>query len=411
MDDAQRLDALLARIDALQLAPEQAVPQVQAFFRGLSPKAATRLAELRPDQIGELRGAPVELRYGANIHRITRARDGLQTVVDAAGKKAKGKDLRRLATLKEMLTPVHELTTGPDGQRVELFRHRQFLSVETEGQGRAVEVHGDLRQARQLALMVPGMGNNLETLRALAARSEAVRAEAGPGTVAITWLGYDSPSNIVKAAGKERAYEAAPALRADAVALRLELPPGTPLTAVGHSYGTVVIGQASLYGARFDRIIFTGSPGVDPDVHSAADLGPALLCVERAPGDYVVYTQWHGPDPANFEDAIRLDTAGGVEPVHWHQQYYRPKSGALHNIGLVVRGELEHLPEANTSSGRETQLVAGLGWAHLLRGAVVPVSIVYEGLAELRGVSPPARLEVVSRHTVPDQKERGGPER
>lgn len=405
MDDAQRLDALLARIDALQLAPEQAAPQVQAFFRGLSRPAATRLADLRPDQVGELGGAPPELRYRANRQRITRARDGLQTIDDAGS--ASKRDKRRLATLNEMLTPVREVTTGPDGRRLAVFRHRQFLSVETEGQGRFVEVRGDLSQARRVALMVPGMGNSLDSLRDLTARSEAVRKESGPGTAVVTWLRYDSPSNIILAAGKESAYEAAPALRADTVALRLDLPPGTPITAVGHSYGTVVIGQASLYGARFDRIFFTGSPGVDPDVHSAEDLGPALLIVERAPGDYVVYTQWHGPDPANFPDAMRAATAGR-DPVHWHQQYYRPGTESLRNIGRAVRGDIRRISETDTSSGRETNLALGVGWAPALRGAVVPVSIVYEGLAELRGVSPPPRLEVVSRHTVPEQRQREG---
>jgi hypothetical protein len=309
-----------------------------------------------------------------------------------------------------MLVPVRELTTGPDGRRLVSHRHRQFLSVETEGQGRAVEVHGDLSRARQVALAVPGMGNSLESLRDLVPRSEQIRREAGPGTVAVTWLGYDSPSGVVEAAGKESAYAAGPGLRADTVAVRLEVPPGTPITAVGHSYGTVVVGQASLYGARFDRIVLTGSPGVDPDVHSAADLGPAMLFVERSPGDYVAYSQWHGPDPADYPDAVRLATAGG-EPVRWHNQYYRPGTESLANVGRVVRGEFGALTTTDTSAGRETHLALGVGWAHAIRGAAVPASIVYDGLAELRGVQPPARIEPASRHTVPDQSQRERPDR
>ena len=410
MDGAQRLDALLARIDALQLAPEQAAPQVQAFFRGLGRESATRLTDQRPDQVGELTGAPAELRFRANIERITRARDALEALdkADIANKSEK----RRLDTLNEMLVPVKVMTTGPDGRRVAIFQHRQFLSVETEGQGRFVEVHGDPGQTRRVALMVPGMGNSLDKRRDLTARTEAVLAESGPGTLGVTWLGYDSPSNILLAAGKEHAYDAAPALRADLVALRLELPPGTEITGLGHSYGTVVIGQACLHGARLDRVFFTGSPGVDPDVHSAEDLhlGPEMLIVERAPGDYVVYTQWHGSDPANWPDVVRAATAGRA-PVHWHQQYYRPGTESLKNAGRTVRGEIGEISKTDTSSGRETHLALGIGWAHGLRGAVVPVSIVYDGLAELRGVSPPPQIERASRHTVPDQTERERPDR
>jgi hypothetical protein len=51
MDDAQRLDALLARTAAM--APEQAAPDVRAFFQRLGPAAATRLADLRPDEVGD----------------------------------------------------------------------------------------------------------------------------------------------------------------------------------------------------------------------------------------------------------------------------------------------------------------------------------------------------------------------
>jgi hypothetical protein len=408
MDDAQRLDALLRRTASMP--PEQAAPRIHAFFGGLDPAAATRLADRRPDQIGELNGAPAQLRFRANIHRITRARDALQ-VLDDAGKANKN-DKRRLKTLNDLLTPVTVVTTGPDGRRVTLLQHRQFLSVDTDGKGRAVEVHGDLSRARRMAFMVPGMGNSLDRMPDLVARSKAVQNEAGEGTVAVTWLGYDSPSNVLQAAGKERAYDAAPGVRADLVALRLEMPPDTPITGVGHSFGTVVIGQACLYGARFDRVFFTGSPGVDPDVHSAADLhlGPQMLIVERAPGDYVVYTQWHGSDPANWPDVVRAATAGG-EPVHWHQRYYRPGTESLKNAGRAVRGEIAQISRTDTSAGRETHLALGVGWAHGLRGAVIPVSIVYEGLAELRGVAPPPRLEVASRHTVPDQTQRERPER
>jgi hypothetical protein len=131
----------------------------------------------------------------------------------------------------------------------------------------------------------------------------------------------------------------------------------------------------------------TGSPGIAKYVDEAADFvqPPTRLYTERAPGDYVSYSEWHGPDPANFPDAIRMATGDprGDDPVsvHWHNQYYRPNSEALRNIGRVVRGDLTHVTTTKTSRAAETKLFLGTSWgdplnhvAHLASAGVAAIT-------------------------------------
>jgi hypothetical protein len=119
---------------------------------------------------------------------------------------------------------------------VPVERDRQFLSLRTDGDGRAVEVFGDLDTARNVAVLVPGMGNSLETLPGQAARARHIRTEAGPGTATVAWMGYDFPDGVIEAADRQPAYVAAPELRRD---------PATGLGVPGQDLGS---GRGGLNG-------------------------------------------------------------------------------------------------------------------------------------------------------------------
>jgi pimeloyl-ACP methyl ester carboxylesterase len=98
---------------------------------------------------------------------------------------------------------------------------------------------------------------------------------------------------VIPAASKRSAYTAAPALRRFSAGLETEVRPDANTTLIGHSYGSVVVGHALRHGARFDNVILTGSPGIDPDVHSVAELGVpgTRFFAARSPGDFVSYTR------------------------------------------------------------------------------------------------------------------------
>jgi len=378
---ADEFELLVRRVQ--ELPAEVAAYETRSYFAALAPGAALRLAEARPDEVGSLDGAPAVLRYRANHLRLVAARDRLR---------ASGDDPQRLATLDELLTPVAHAEVDASGNVVSVLRDRQFLSVQPDGQGRAVEVLGELSRARNIAVLVPGMGNNLETLRGQVDRAELIRHEAGPGTAAVLWLDYDSPQGLREAASKRAAIEAGPALRRFSAGLDTERLPEAKVTLVGHSYGTDVVGQGLMQGVRADRVVLTGSPGITKFVNQASDFvpEPTRLYVERAPGDYVSYSEWHGPDPATFPDAIRMATNDEVVSVHWHNEYYRQNSESLRNIGRVVRGDLAHITTPDTTRAQESKLVLGASWADPLNKAASVASKVYDGVVSLTKPHRPA---------------------
>jgi hypothetical protein len=326
--------------------------------------------------------------FRANHAVLVAARDRLQAAVNAGT--ASDDQQKRLETVKELLTPVTVSDVDAEGNVVEVQRPRQFLKVDPEGQGRAVEVLGDLQAARNVAVLVPGMGNSLDTFRGQSDRGDLIKAEAGPGTAVVVWLDYDSPQGLVEAASKDAAIEAGPRLAEflhEVDELKSE---DADVTLVAHSYGTDVAAQAIMAGARPTRLVMTGSPGIAKYVDEAADFvqPPTRMYTERAPGDYVSYTEWHGPDPANFPDAIRMATSdprAGDDPVsvHWHNEYYRPNSEALRNIGRVVRGDLKSITTTNTSRSAESKLFLGTSWGGALNAVAGAASKVYDGVVAL----------------------------
>lgn len=388
MTDVEQFDQLIVRVDAL--AAEPAAREAREFFAALPPAAAAALVGTRTDQVARLDGSPARLRYQANRLRLLTAADRLRSAV-AAGR-ATAYQRTRLATVEELLAPVTTTGTDATGRLAPIQRDRQFLAVETTGRGRAVEVLGDLDQAAHVAVLVPGIRNQLESLRSLADRADLIRSEAGPGTATVVWLDYESPAGVIEASSKQPAKDAIDGLRRFRAGLGTELSPGADLTLIGHSYGSQVIGQALLAGVRCDRVIFTGSPGIDRSVRSAADLVPpeTLVFAARAPGDYVSYTEWHGPDPVSFPDVVTMRTDGGAASVRYHDGYYAPNSQSLHNVGLVVRGEVDKVSTTNTRPAAETRLARGISWAPPLRGAVASTARVLDGVAALRVVRAPA---------------------
>jgi pimeloyl-ACP methyl ester carboxylesterase len=330
----------------------------------------------------------LEARFRASHLKLVAARDRLQAAVEAGT--ASDHDQTRLGTVQELLTPVSVAELDASGNVVEVQRFRQFYQVDPEGRGRAVEVLGDLRQARNVAVLVPGMGNNLETFRGQSDRGDLIRHEAGPGTAVVVWLDYESPEGIREAMSKTPAEAGGPRLATFMAELDELKLPAAKVTLVGHSYGTDVVGQGLLHGAHPDRVVLTGSPGITKYVDEATDLvpPPTRLYVERAPGDYVSYTQWHGPDPASFPDAIRMATNDQLAndeavSVHWHNEYYRPNSEALRNIGRVVRGDLASITTTDTTRAQETKLMLGASWGDGLKTLAGAASKVYDGVVSL----------------------------
>jgi pimeloyl-ACP methyl ester carboxylesterase len=343
-------------------------------------------------------------RFRANHAILVAARERLQAAVDAG---TADEDQRtRLETVKELLTPVRTTAVDAAGNVVEVERPRQFLKVDPEGQGRAIEILGDLEEAENVAVLVPGMGNSLDTFRGQSDRGDLIREEAGPGTAVAVWFDYPSPKGMLAAAKKDAAIEGGPRLAEFLTELDELKADDADVTVVAHSYGTDVAAQAVLAGARPDRLVMTGSPGIAKYIDEAADFVqlPTRLYTERAPGDYVSYSEWHGPDPATFPDAVRMATSDPTRnddpvSVHWHNEYYRPNSEALRNIGRVVRGDLASITTTDTSRAAETKLLLGTSWGQPLNDIARLASTVYAGIADATASSKAAAASAANRAT------------
>jgi pimeloyl-ACP methyl ester carboxylesterase len=295
--------------------------RVAAFFKGLDPDVADALAHEHPELVGNLDGAPIPLRYAANAEAIHLevARLRAQGVSDSDGR------LRKLAELDD-----------PD---------RHFLLFDPAGDGRVAEVFGDLTTARHVAVLVPGMNNDLDNFTG--GDAERVQHQASmydPDQVAtIQWLGYDTPEGAT-ALTDGAAKPGAEALPRFVEGIRVQRAERLHWTVIGHSYGSLVTGMAeSQQGLEVDETVFVGSPGVG--VESADQLGDGNVWVGLAAWDPVGYSGWFGPNPHDKGfGATRFHTGD----ISGHSSYFNEGSESLRNIGLITAG---YLDEVNVNDG------------------------------------------------------------
>ncbi|PYC76224.1 hypothetical protein C7C45_01670 [Micromonospora arborensis] len=177
---------------------------------------------------------------------------------------------------------------------------RRFLMFDPRGDGRAVEVLGDLAGADRVAVLVPGVGSTLADfdrgLGGVARRAPAVQAgqlyqelratDPAAGVAVLAWLGYDPPDGAWTAAGGVSARRGAAGL---AVLLRklAQRRPTATITLVGHSYGALVVSLAAADApAQVTDVVSLG--GVGAGVQRAADLpGGRRFWAAEAPTDWI----------------------------------------------------------------------------------------------------------------------------
>lgn len=289
-------DAWRAAVPALD--PATATPErVAAYFAALAPEQADELATTFPGVVGNLDGAPLALRYKAN---------------------------------------------GEDG----------LLAYDDRQDGRIVRVVGDLATAERIAVVIPGMSNDLANFydgldnvqrRSPLWQAEQIKATANdPGLAVVAWLGYDTPENgisVLSAVRSERAEDGADALARFEDGLHAVRPNAT-ITMIAHSYGSTVLGHAaSQFGPEVTDLVVVGSPGMD--VNTAKDLATsARVWAGRADDDPVgaipdvrIFGFGHGTDPTSpLFGALPLDTTGSQGHDHYFQ------AAALGQMAAIASG-------------------------------------------------------------------------
>ncbi|WP_433534716.1 alpha/beta hydrolase [Micromonospora sp. CA-249363] len=232
---------------------------------------------------------------------------------------------------------------------------RRFLAFDPRGDGRAVEVLGDLAAADRIAVLVPGVGSTLADfdrgLGGVARRAPSVQAAQLYGQVRSTdptarvavlaWLGYDPPDGVVGAAGDADARRGASGLARLLRELAARRPAAT-ITLIGHSYGALVAALAAAHApAQVTDVVSLG--GVGAGVRRADDLRAGLrFWAAEAPSDWIrrvppvrVAGLGHGRRPG--------DPAFGARPlpvdgVSGHDDYLAGGTATLVAVAAVVRG-------------------------------------------------------------------------
>jgi hypothetical protein len=351
---------LLAALGATYgLAPQERVAAVRAFFAGMTPEQAQRLAVLYPDAVGNLDGAPLDARVTANRLRVAveldveRARH-TAFVLAAEGapgwEKAYGRFVtdgwpamvvhvdsdqallerssQRIAYYERLLDEEF-VNPAPAPGRPDAVLH-QVVYFDPAGDGRIAEMFGRLdASTRHVAVFVPGTGARMENM---AGYSDSMRLLArdcvGPdglgSTTTIAWLGMDAPDAVVHDAPfRDYAERGGPALR-DFVA-GLGVPPGADSTVIGHSYGGATVGVADRAGLDVDRVLMVESAGAGNGVWSVGDYREAETGRDidhytiTAPNDPITFARTdralqelsglgHGGDPDTMAGFTRLES-------------------------------------------------------------------------------------------------------
>ncbi len=306
------------------------------FFASLTEGQRTRLAHRYPLAVGNMNGAPVELRYRANRLALAKQRD----------------------TERER---THDRRLSSDGQRdADLRMHRfealtqpgrRILAFDPEGSGRVAEVFGDLTEAERVSVVVPGVDTDILTFQrtdhsysAPVGMADALyRAEraAAPTTrtAVIAWADYTAPGGI--------GMEAATAPRAEQGAVRLNqlvraLPGDSSIALYCHSYGSVVCGVAAReLPSRVLDIAVAGSPGMRAETASQLHTS-ARVWATRDTDDWIqgvpnleVGGLGHGADPVSDAFGARVLAADGAKG---HTGYFAPGTESLRNFAEIGVG-------------------------------------------------------------------------
>ncbi|MFC4500872.1 MULTISPECIES: alpha/beta hydrolase [Streptomyces] len=233
---------------------------------------------------------------------------------------------------------------------------RDLLTFDGRGSGRATEVFGDLAHADRVAVLIPGSDTSLDTYGRFRAGAAALYArlvrEPGAHPAVVAWLGYTTPATVsTTVITPARAEEAAPRLREFVHGLRALTGPGSRVSLLCHSYGTVVCGRAAP-GLDVADIVLLGSPGTGAD--SAAGLRTrARVWAARGADDWVAdvphtrldlfgTTVGFGTDPLSPSFGARVFAAG----EGGHSDYFTPGSVSVANLARIVLGETGEVTRA-----------------------------------------------------------------
>ncbi|MFH9731395.1 alpha/beta hydrolase [Streptomyces sp. NPDC017260] len=339
-----------------------------------------------PEVIGNLDGIPSVVRDEANRENLPLLIASLEGRQDEASQ-------TKLRGLQEIQEKLGKPSVPP----------MYLLGIGLEGNGRAIVAYGNPDTSKNVSAYVPGLGTKLDSDFADGTVKRAYYTALGAqkydsSSSAIVWLGYDAPQSLDVATATD-ARRGAPDYNGfmDGISATNETP-DPHVTAIGHSYGSRLVGAATqetggIPGA--DDIILVGSPGVGVDRAEQLGVGKNHVWVGAAENDVVTKLPsskeasagamgflgggplgayigseiadqgdddvWFGRDPASRAfGANRFETMPGPELIQptfpdvkdsfileAHSNYFNPEEGkdkvSAQNIAAIVAGYPEYV--------------------------------------------------------------------
>ncbi|MFJ3595810.1 MULTISPECIES: alpha/beta hydrolase [unclassified Streptomyces] len=368
--------------DSLPEPPRDGTPKDNAsWWKGLSPEEQAAHLTLNAAAVGALDGLPAETRDEANRMVLAQSRAQVElelarippeptryspnpngtypAVIQNAGwtewNEKYGERLAQLTKAQNGMKSIQERfdATGENG-----LPPAYLLGFDTEKNGRAIVANGNPDTAAHTAVYVPGttsnlggIGGDIGRMTELWRESEAMAG--GKEVSTITWLGYDAPQSVVKDAPfRHYADDGAPAFNRfmDGLNVANSTESGGHHTAIGHSYGTTLVGSAACQGElNADDVVFAGSPGVQVGEASRMDVPKGHVWNEEAEGDPVPELgRWgHGGSQWRFGGGVAIipsDELFGANQMstdgsEGHSEYWVRDTDSLRNQAAVVTGQ------------------------------------------------------------------------
>ncbi|MFJ1790741.1 alpha/beta hydrolase [Kitasatospora griseola] len=293
--------------------PANASPaEVAAFFSGLTPEQQRQLAFRHPQVVGNLDGAPIDLRYLANSLAV--AQEGAR---------------ERSRADNPALTAEERELAAQHAARYRDLAGSRLLAFDPRGRGQVAEVFGDLTHDTRTAVLVPGSDVDLGTADRLATMAKALRAASGEKVAVVAWVGYTTPVGVGMDAAREELARAG-ASRLERLVAGLA-PVTGPVTLFCHSYGSVVCGRSAPDPAQVAGLVVLASPGLGLD--RADEVRVPVWAVVRNPEDWISNVPnvsflgfGHGADPTSPGFGAQLLPSTGS---HGHSDYFAPGSASL----------------------------------------------------------------------------------
>jgi hypothetical protein len=353
--------------------------EVAAWWAGLTPAQQEYLIDHEYGILGQLRGLPAPVLDTANRHRITDNLASLELQIAQldADPALDPFGIQRAALqsrldddngiLKEINKP------GPGEPPTQTFV-LAFDPNGKQGQTGVAISYGNPDTADNTGIVVPGTGNDASKLSSVGSNGRDLYATMTGNRAVVVWLDGPEPPGLTNAAFDSYANDSAPNLVGDIDGLRAAHQAATGdgghLTAIGHSYGSYILGKAATQGADLDDIVFVGSPGVGVDQASDLGIDPSHVWDGEAGDDPILFTEKRftphpltGNNPADSDfGAQHFDVTGS----HGHSEYYKANSESLNNMAGIADGNYAAVDRVSAPDYRGPRELLGDGLSSIL---------------------------------------------